>query len=136
MRAAILMSGLVIVLSACSSAGSHVIPVRSSGSARSTETARSESKAKQPARGPRRLNGVPPGHYPSAGECRLWYAGKPPGQQPRPTSCASLRGRVPAGAFVLYGDRAWDAEYDWAAQSRRERGSVPSVILDIMNGRR
>ena len=30
---------------------------------------------------------VPKGHLPPRGQCRLWVPGRPPGQQPPPTSC-------------------------------------------------
>ena len=49
--------------------------------------------------------GIPPGHLPPDGLCRVWYDGVPPGHQPRPTSCdeaeriASRDGR----ARVIYG---------------------------------
>ena len=48
--------------------------------------------------------GVPPGHLPKAGECRVWIPGTPPGQQPGPKSrsCASIASAAPAGSWVLY----------------------------------
>jgi hypothetical protein len=75
---------------------------------------------------------VPPGHYPPRGACRVWYAGRPPGRQPRATSCERLYGRVPYGAFILYNGNAWDADYDWVRYERRYRNSVPRVILRIV----
>jgi hypothetical protein len=85
-----------------------------------------------PARGPRKLNGVPPGHYPRPGQCRVWYQGRPPGQQPRPVPCGSLTGRVPFGSFLLFGGRAWDTEYDWKGHERIEPGTVPGTVLSLM----
>jgi hypothetical protein len=85
-----------------------------------------------PARGPRRLNGVPPGHYPPPGQCRVWYQGRPPGQQPPPVPCGSLRGRVPFGTFLLFGGRGWDTEYDWRRHERLDPGSVPNPVLSLM----
>ena len=35
----------------------------------------------------RNNQGIPPGHLPPQGLCRVWYDGVPPGQQPPPTSC-------------------------------------------------
>jgi hypothetical protein len=137
-RAALLLSVTLILAAGCGRKPATAVVTRPSGSvstAGQPEAARTAA-AREPARGPRRLNGVPPGHYPKAGECRLWVPGRPPGQQAPPTACARLRGAVPAGAFVLYGDRAFDADYDWAAEARRERGSVPDAILEILTRRR
>jgi hypothetical protein len=87
--------------------------------------------------GPRRLEGVPRGHYPPPGECRIWYPNRPPGQQPPPRPCGSLVGvRLEPGAFILHGDRAYDAEYDWRKEERRRPGSVVQDILDILFPRR
>ena len=45
---------------------------------------------------------VPPGHYPPPGQCRLWYPGRPPGQQPKAGNCVSITRVAPAGSMVLY----------------------------------
>lgn len=79
---------------------------------------------------------VPRGHYPPRGECRVWYGGRPPGRQPPPVRCDLLYGRAPYGAFILYNGNAWDADYDWYRHGRRYRGSVPRVILQIVQPRR
>ena len=86
-------------------------------------------------RRPRGLSGVPKGHYPPPGECRLWFPGRPPGHQPPPARCSSLVGRIPRGAFVLYNSKGYDMDYDWRREERRRRGSVPGVILDLARGR-
>ena len=78
---------------------------------------------------PRRVV-VPPGHYPPAGQCRVWVEDVPPGRQARASECDAIDG-VPAGAFVLYGGLAWDGDYDWAAHERRRPGSVPPAILAL-----
>lgn len=48
--------------------------------------------------------GVPPGHLPKAGECRVWIPGTPPGRQPGPKSraCAGIASAAPAGSWVIY----------------------------------
>jgi hypothetical protein len=144
MRVALALSIAVIGVSACSRSMETAVPVGSPASVSTdrvddrdgTRASNNGNGRGRPARGPRKLNGVPPGHYPKAGECRVWHEGRPPGQQPKPTACSNLKGRVPAGSFILYGDRAWDSQYDWAEQARRERGSVPAVILDIVRSMR
>lgn len=84
------------------------------------------------ARQPRLLRDVPPGHYPPPGECRIWYLGRPAGQQPPPARCDRLVGRVPYGAFVLYNGKGWDSRYDWRKHESRNPGSVPGLILRIL----
>jgi hypothetical protein len=48
--------------------------------------------------------GVPPGHLPPAGMCRIWIDGVPPGKQPAPTDCNTAIARRPANARVLFGN--------------------------------
>jgi hypothetical protein len=78
---------------------------------------------------PRRVH-VPPGHYPRPGYCRIWHPGRPPGHQPKAFPCGRAVA-VPPGAFILYNGAAWDTDYDWRAHSRRQPGSVPSVIVEM-----
>lgn len=48
--------------------------------------------------------GVPPGHLPPAGQCRVWVDGVPPGRQAAPTDCATARAQaVRYGGRVIYG---------------------------------
>jgi hypothetical protein len=46
--------------------------------------------------------GIPPGHLPPPGQCRIWVPGRPPGQQRRPGPCARLEREVPLGAWLVY----------------------------------
>ncbi|HEY6222370.1 MAG TPA: hypothetical protein VIW26_01185 [Gemmatimonadales bacterium] len=48
--------------------------------------------------------GIPPGHMPRPGECRVWIPGTPPGRQPRPRSrpCAGIERDAPAGSWIVY----------------------------------
>lgn len=46
------------------------------------------------------LRGIPPGHYPPPGTCRVWFPDRPPGHQPRPGSCNV---RAPRGALLIVG---------------------------------
>ena len=49
-------------------------------------------------------NGIPNGHMPPAGQCRVWYQGRPAGHQPRPTSCSTAEREANAsGGRVIYG---------------------------------
>ncbi len=44
--------------------------------------------------------GIPRGHLPPPGACRIWYPDRPPGQQPPPGSCGGI---VPPGAVLVRG---------------------------------
>lgn len=46
---------------------------------------------------------IPSGHRPGQGECRVWFPGRPPGQQPPPGDCDELEGSVPDGACLVRG---------------------------------
>jgi hypothetical protein len=46
--------------------------------------------------------GVPPGHMPPPGMCRVWIDGVPPGRQPPPTDCTTAWRRAPRHARVIY----------------------------------
>ena len=80
--------------------------------------------------GPRQIS-VPPGQYPPEGQCRVWIVDRPPGQQAPPAACTAL-GPIPAGAFVLFGGRAWDFDYDWSRYPGP--GTVPPEILALQRG--
>jgi hypothetical protein len=82
---------------------------------------------------PRKLKGVPKGHYPPPGSCRIWYPNRPPGHQPAATSCNNVYNtKLEPGAFILHGVRAYDADYNWRDEERRHPGSVERDILDIL----
>jgi len=46
--------------------------------------------------------GIPPGHLPPPGQCRVWIPGAPPGRQARSTSCSGLERVAPAGSWIVY----------------------------------
>ncbi|HUE77768.1 MAG TPA: hypothetical protein VMM83_07495 [Longimicrobiales bacterium] len=73
---------------------------------------------------------VPPGHYPLAGQCRVWIHDLPPGRQARAAACEAL-GEVPAGAFILFGGEAWDFDYDWLAVAEDDPDAVPPEIVAV-----
>jgi hypothetical protein len=76
----------------------------------------------------RRTLFVPPGHYPPAGQCRVWIHDQPPGQQRDPAPCNAL-GTIPPGAFVLFDGQAWDADYDYASDPTIR--NLPPEILAL-----
>lgn len=69
----------------------------------------------------RNVDGVPPGHRPPAGMCRVWIDGVPPGRQSAPTDCGTARARAATnGGRVIYGSsrrNREDCTYDQATNS-------------------
>jgi hypothetical protein len=55
--------------------------------------------------------------------------------QPAVVAAVPRSVHIPPGAFILYNGVAWDGDYDWRAHSRRQPGSVPSVIVEISTRR-
>lgn len=70
--------------------------------------------------------GIPPGHLPAPGECRVWYDDRPAGHQPPPTGCRDAEAIAARDwhARVIYGsDRARDRRDDgWWHRDDDRRG--------------
>jgi hypothetical protein len=49
--------------------------------------------------------GIPEGHLPPPGECRVWLPGRPAGQQAPPQGCDEAEADAPPGARVIYRPR-------------------------------
>jgi hypothetical protein len=45
--------------------------------------------------------GIPPGHLPPPGMCRVWVPGEPPGHQAAPRSCSNIERTAPAGSYIV-----------------------------------
>jgi len=71
--------------------------------------------------------GIPPGHLPPPGSCRIWIPGMPPGQQSPPGNCSDLQRRVPAGAWLVYRDIG-DPDHIEVFVYHEKRPSVVVVI--------
>lgn len=135
MRQVILLLGAVLVVGGCSTRTGGGLPVPGSpeGGVVIVEDEGASSRDGGAGAILGRSAGVPAGHYPPPGECRIWYPSREPGQQPVPGRCDTMVGRVPFGAFLLYHDKAWDTQVDWHRQESRRPGSVPDIVLRIMN---
>ena len=71
-----------------------------------------------------RGQGVPPGHLPPPGECRVWYDDRPAGHQPPPTSCREAE-RVASRdryARVIYGGDRDRRDDGWWGRDDDPRG--------------
>lgn len=47
--------------------------------------------------------GIPKGHMPPPGQCRIWFHGRDAGKQPPPGDCKKLGKQVPQGASLVRG---------------------------------
>ncbi len=78
--------------------------------------------------------GIPRGHLPSPGECRVWYPRRPPGQQPPPLQCRQAMAEAPPGTWVLY--RPDREEIHARVIHERQAGVVARVrVYDADRGR-
>jgi hypothetical protein len=95
-----LPGALLIAVSACTG-NTRTVLVEPNPQTRNAPRAPEESN-----RGPSTAAtlGVPPGHLPQAGECRIWIPGTPPGRQPKPKSrsCVAIGAVAPAGSWIIY----------------------------------
>jgi hypothetical protein len=73
--------------------------------------------------------GIPEGHLPPPGECRVWFPGRPPGHQPPPGKCQRLRREVPAGAWLLHRPLKDHHHVEVSAYDRKRPGIVLAVGL-------
>ena len=82
--------------------------------------------------------GIPPGHLPRPGECRIWIPGTPPGQQPRPRSraCSGIARYAPAGSWIVYRPTRDRRYVHLRVVDERRPGYVVFVrIFEIESGR-
>ncbi len=88
--------------------------------------------------------GIPPGHMPAAGQCRVWYDGVPPGRQPAPTNCnqAERLASRSNNARVIYGDDRYNDRYgtgrvyeDGRYEERRGSNGATGSVIDILRNR-
>jgi len=91
----------LLLLSSLAACSSGRVVVHSGGSAPEPVHHGSTSPV-HPVKGPVATLGVPPGHFPPPGQCRIWMPGVAPGQQAKCVPCTAIDGEIPPGAWVLY----------------------------------
>jgi hypothetical protein len=60
------------------------------------------SRRNEPVRSAAARLGIPPGHLPPLGRCRVWVDGTPPGRQARSRTCRGILATAPVGSWILY----------------------------------
>lgn len=79
--------------------------------------------------------GIPPGHLPKPGQCRVWVPGKPPGHQARSRTCAGIDRTAPAGSWVVHRpDRDRKLVYVRMMDPRRQGLVVRIRVFDAERG--
>ena len=80
--------------------------------------------------------GIPPGHFPPPGQCRVWIPGRPPGHQPPPGPCSVLAGEVPPGAWLVSRPSKNKRNIKVSFYHERRPGIVVAVgIYDVATGK-
>lgn len=79
--------------------------------------------------------GIPPGHLPPPGACRVWVPGKPPGHQAKPGPCAALLRSAPPGSWLVYRPTQDRKVVHVREIDSRRSGSVVRVrVFDVTTG--
>ncbi|MHC4481336.1 MAG: hypothetical protein ACYS1C_10280 [Planctomycetota bacterium] len=80
--------------------------------------------------------GIPPGHLPPPGQCKVWIPGEPPGQQKKKYKagdCGTVSRQVPAGGWLVY--RPGEDKKEVVVREYGSAGDVISIsIFDIVTG--
>jgi hypothetical protein len=80
--------------------------------------------------------GIPPGHLPPPGKCRVWVPGEPPGQQKKKYpagDCDEIAGQVPPGAWLVY--RPGEDKKEVVVREYGAGSQITSVrVYDIVTG--
>ena len=80
--------------------------------------------------------GIPPGHLPPAGQCKVWMPGEPPGKQKKKFKagdCSQVSRDVPAGGWLVY--RPGDDKKEVVVREYGSERQVTSVkVFDIVTG--
>lgn len=86
----------MLVITGCSSLG--VILTGTVGTSPPPERRPSNERVDYPSY---KSLGIPKGHLPPPGRCRIWQPGGPPGQQGPPMDCREAFHSAPAGYWIL-----------------------------------
>jgi hypothetical protein len=79
--------------------------------------------------------GIPEGHLPPPGTCRLWYPDRPPGHQPPPERCESLRYHAPVGAWLIHRPKDQPKYVDVSVYDAYQPGIVITIgLFDVDTG--
>ena len=79
--------------------------------------------------------GIPPGHLPPPGQCRVWVQGLPPGKQPKARGCSGIEQSAPPSSWVVYRPGADKKVVHVREMDSRRVGIVTRVVVyDVKSG--
>jgi hypothetical protein len=79
--------------------------------------------------------GIPPGHLPPPGQCKVWMPGEPPGHQAKARSCANIEKTAPAGSWIVYRPTEDKKVVHIKEVDQRRAGIVVHVrVYDVASG--
>jgi hypothetical protein len=79
--------------------------------------------------------GIPPGHLPPPGQCRVWIPGEPPGHQAKARGCANVEKAAPAGSWIVYRPTEDKKVVHVRAVDPRKPGVVVNIrVFDVATG--
>ncbi len=80
--------------------------------------------------------GIPPGHLPPPGQCKVWMPGESPGHQKqkyKAGSCRSVARYVPPGGWLVYRPSG-DKKEVVVREYGRSGGVIAIMVFDIATG--
>lgn len=80
--------------------------------------------------------GIPPGHLPPVGRCRVWVPGTPPGHQAAARSCSGIERSAAAGTWIVYRPtKDKKVVYVRQVDGRRPGVVVQVRVYDVKDGK-
>ena len=120
----------ILAASACSSS----VELSSSQPQPAPRRAHATNEANHP-RSTAATLGIPPGHLPPVGQCRVWVPGTPPGRQERARGCSGIERTAPAGSWILFRPTADRKVVHVRMVSSERAGRVVRIrIYDVERG--
>jgi hypothetical protein len=79
--------------------------------------------------------GIPPGHLPPPGQCRVWIPGDPPGHQAPSGSCSELASQVPLNGWLVYRPSKSKKEVKVSVYDQKKPGVIVVIrVYDSKSG--
>ena len=100
MRSARLLAPVMAIVAATACSSIHTSPPAQPEPAKAEYAHRGHGRGHGPSAAA--TLGIPPGHLPAPGQCRVWLPGTPPGHQPKARSCTLIERTAPAGSLIVY----------------------------------